>query len=105
MIIDSNGNIWILLFRDNVLTQFFPSKGQFKKYDIYQLTGGYPTHICRDDKGRIWCAFKGGTVVFDKNGNSQIVKFPYTNSDETILAIGKVGNGIWISDPKQCLEH
>ena len=97
MIIDPNGNIWILLFRDNVLTQYSPSKGQFKKYDIYQLAGGYPTHICRDGKGRIWCAFKGGTIAFDREGNSQIVKFPYTNSDETILAIGKVGNGIWIS--------
>lgn len=97
MITDLNGNIWILLFRDNVLTQYSPSKGEFKKYDIYQLTGGYPTHICRDDKGRIWCAFKGGTIVFDSNENSKIVKFPYTNSDETILALGKVGNGIWIS--------
>ena len=97
MVTDADGNIWILLFRDNVLTQYSPSKDNLKKYDVFQLTGGYPTHLCRDEKGRIWCAFKGGAIVFDSKGNNKIVKFPYTNSDETILAIGKVGNGIWAS--------
>lgn len=97
MIVDANGNIWVLLFHDNVLTRYSPAQGEMKKYDISRQTGGFPTHICRDAKERVWCAFKGGTVVFDGSGNSKVVRFPDTNSDETILAIGKVGNGIWVS--------
>lgn len=97
MVTDKEGNIWILLFRDNVLTKYSPDNDKLEKYDVFKLTGGYPTHLCCDNKGRIWCAFKGGAIVFDSNGKSEIVKFPHTNSDETILAIGKVGNGIWVS--------
>ncbi len=97
MVTDVDGNIWILLFRDNILTKYSPSSDTLEKYDVFQLTGGYPTHLCRDGKGRIWCAYKGGAIVFDSDGKNEIVKFPNTNSDETILAIGKVGNGIWVS--------
>lgn len=97
MVTDTDGNLWILLFRDNVLTKYSPSKDNLEKYDVHRLTGYYPTHLCRDEKGRIWCAYKGGAIVFDCKGNNEIVNFPYTNSDEAILAIGKVGNGIWVS--------
>lgn len=94
---DNEGNIWILLFRDNALTKYSPSTGRLDKFDIYELTGGYPSHMCRDNQGRIWCAFSGGVIVFDSKGNHRTVKFPNTNSDEGILAIGRVGNGVWIS--------
>lgn len=97
MVTDVDGNIWILLFRDNNLNKYSPSNDTLETYDVFQLTGGYPTHLCRDEKSRIWCAYKGGVIVFDSNGKNEIVKFPNTNSDETILAIGKVGNGIWVS--------
>lgn len=97
MVTDNEGNLWILLFRDNSLTRYSPVKGTMEKYDIHQLTGGYPSYLCRDDKGRIWCAFTGGAVVFDSKGRHRTVRFPNTNSDEGILAIGKVGNGIWVS--------
>lgn len=97
MITDAEGNLWILLFRDNILTKYSPSSGTLEKYDIFALTGGYPTHICRDAVGRIWCAHNGGAIVFDSKGTSRTVTFPRTNSDETILAVGKVGNGIWVS--------
>lgn len=97
MITDPDGNLWILLFRDNVVTRYSPSRDKLEKYDILQKTGSYPTHLCRDSAGRIWCAFYGGAIVFDINGDSKVVRFPYTNSDEAILAMGKVGNGIWVS--------
>lgn len=95
---DSIGNIWILLFRDNVLTKFNPDTKVFKRFDIFNLTeGGYPTNISIDRQGRIWCAYKGGVIIFNKNDNYDIIKFPYTNSDETILALGQVGDGMWVS--------
>ncbi len=93
---DYKGNLWILLFRDNALAKYTPTTNRMLKYDIFELAGRYPTNICTDSKGRVWCAFKGGVVIFDDE-EYEIVKFPYTNSDETTLAMGKVGNGMWIS--------
>ena len=97
MVTDAGGNIWILLFRDNVLTSYSPADGSLEKYDVFALTGAYPTHLCRDYRGCVWCAFKGGVIVFDSKGESRVLRFPYTNSDETILAVGRVGRGIWVS--------
>lgn len=93
---DRNGNLWILLFRDNALVKYIPTSKQMLKYDIFELTGGYPTNIDMDSQGKIWCAFKGGVIIFD-NDDHKIIKFPHTNSDEAILAMGKVGTGMWIS--------
>jgi len=36
-------------------------------------------------------------IIFNKNDSYEIIKFPYTNSDETILALGQVGEGMWVS--------
>lgn len=93
---DADGNVWILLFRDNSLTKLSPGKGCVK-YDILTLTGNYPTHIALDALGRLWCAFKGGAVVFGRKGNSQTVKLPNTEGDEGVLAMGAVGRDMWIS--------
>lgn len=43
MVTDTDGNLWILLFRDNVLTKYSPSKDNLEKYDVHRLTGYYPT--------------------------------------------------------------
>jgi signal transduction histidine kinase/ligand-binding sensor domain-containing protein/CheY-like chemotaxis protein/AraC-like DNA-binding protein len=96
LIRDASGNLWILLFRDNMLARYTPATGQMRRYDIYKMTGNYPAHIAIDSRGRVWCAFRGGAVVFTNNSYS-IVKFPYTNGDETVLAMGSVGEGMWIS--------
>lgn len=93
---DAKGNLWILLFRDNALVKYTPTANKMKKYDIYELVGEYPLMINADNRGRIWCAFKGGVVVFD-NDEYKIVRLPYTNSDETALAMGKVGDDMWLS--------
>lgn len=97
MVTDAAGNLWILLFRDNLLTRYNPITHKQTDYDIHELTGFHPTHLTGDARGRVWCAFKGGVIVFDSDGSNRTVMFPSTNSDEGILAIGKVGNGIWVS--------
>lgn len=94
---DTEGNLWILLFRDNLLTKFDISDKSLEKYNIYEIAQGYPTHIAMDCNGRIWCAFKGGAVVFTTEGNSTVIRFPHTNSDESIMSMGKVGSDMWIS--------
>lgn len=94
---DRYGNVWILLFRDNHLTRYDSGARSHKSYDIRELTGEYPTQICSDHQGRIWCAFKGGVVLFDGDKKPVVVKFPDTHSDESVLAMGAVGDGVWIS--------
>lgn len=69
---DQGGNIWILLFRDNTLTKFSPTSNKVIKYDIFDLTGGYPTNISSDNQGRIWYAFKGGVIIFSENDKYDI---------------------------------
>ncbi|MDE6093907.1 MAG: response regulator, partial [Muribaculaceae bacterium] len=101
---DNNGNIWILLFRDNALTRYTPSTGASERYDIHELTGEYPTHICSDRSGRIWCAFEGGAAVFESDGSCNTITFPHTNGDESVLAMGEVGNGVWISTQSNVWE-
>lgn len=93
---DNDGNLWILLFRDNLLTKYNASNDKMVQYDIFELSGEYPTNICADSRGRVWCAYKGGVMVFDRSGYKNL-KFPYTNSDESVLAMGKVVDGMWIS--------
>lgn len=94
---DFRGNLWILLFRDDTLTKFNPKTKSLHRFNIFDLTNGYPTNISIDRLGRIWCAYKGGVIVFNEDDTYKTVKFPYTNSDETILALGKVGDDMWVS--------
>ncbi|MDE6317247.1 MAG: response regulator, partial [Muribaculaceae bacterium] len=94
---DRDGNLWILLFRDNIIARYNPLTDEILKYNIQELAGGYPTHISIDTRGRVWCAFKGGVLIFGRDGAHSVVRFPYTNSDESVLAMGRVGSGMWIS--------
>lgn len=86
---DPSGNIWILCFSDNILTEVTPD-GRVERYNIEEMTGNYPTLLALDEQGRLWCAFKGGAVVFNKDNSHHIIKFPKTDGDESILAIGKL---------------
>ena len=94
---DHDGNLWILLFRDNIIARYNPLTDNIVKYNIHDIAGGYPTHISIDTRGRVWCAFKGGVVIFNRDGSHRVVRFPYTNSDESVLAMGPVASGMWIS--------
>lgn len=94
---DKAGNMWILLFRDSLLTRVSPDLKRSDYYDVHALTGGYPNSICEDSDGRIWCSYKGGVMLIRNDGTYATVRFPNTNSDESILAMGKVGSGIWVS--------
>lgn len=95
--IDSKGNVWVLLYRDNSLLRLSADGSQIKKIDIFELTGSYPVDLLLDSRERIWCAFKGGCVVLNGDGDAQVIKFPYTGGDETIMAMGTVGDDVWMS--------
>ena len=94
---DRDGNLWILLFQSSSLFRFHPETGTLRGFDISALAGGLPSHIMLDRRGRIWCAFNGGVAVFSADGTSRIVRFPYSNSDEGVLAMENVGDDMWVS--------
>ncbi len=94
---DFDGNLWLLMFRDNSLTRLTPHTGAMKNFDIHELTGEYPASIALDACGRIWCAFRGGVVVFYSDGTHRTARFPHTDSDESILAMAPVDADMWIS--------
>lgn len=95
---DQQGCLWILLYRDNVLTRYNPATGKATEYDIFNIAGEYPTHLCTDNNGNVWCAHKDGAIIFNTTtGKYQTIRFPQTNSDESIMAIGAVADGLWVS--------
>lgn len=94
---DRDGNLWVLLFRDSVLTRYDFATGDATGYDIRSIAGEYPNCIATDSAGRMCCAFSGGVTVIDRDGSHRTVHFPPTGSDESILAMGRVGGGVWVS--------
>lgn len=94
---DPEGNLWILLFRDSVVTRYSPLTHHKIDFNIRELAGEYPSNISIDRKGKIWCAFKGGVIILSHDMRNKLIRFPDTNSDESILSMGKVGDGMWIS--------
>lgn len=96
VLLDGNGCLWVLLFRDDSIIRYDLSTHRSSRYDIYALSGEHPSYTCEDNRGRVWCSFRGGVVLFDGT-SPRVVRFPNTNSDETILAMGGVGEDMWVS--------
>lgn len=92
----ADNSIWVLYFRDNRII-VFDNNGKTEYYDIHKISGGYPTHIASDSKGRVWCAYKGGVVMFNRSHTYKVIKFPPTIGDESVLAIARVGDDMWVS--------
>lgn len=97
IVTDNDGNIWILLFRDSILSRYNPGSDTMTKFDINAMTGSYPTKICRDRAGRIWCAFNGGAVIFDTDGSNRMLRFAAPTEDEAAIAMSPAGDDVWIS--------
>lgn len=94
---DNHNNIWILLYRDATLTRYNPDTKAVSKYDIFAMTGQYPSHIGLDNSDRLWCTFNGGAIIIDGDNTPTTVNFADNTEDEAVLAIGKVGDDMWIS--------
>lgn len=97
MLTDRDGNVWVILFGHDSLLRYSPRGGKSESYDIREMCGESPAVICLDKEGRVWCAFNGGAVVFGRGRTPVTVRLPETNSDESVLAAGAVGDGIWLS--------
>lgn len=94
---DHRGHIWVLMFRDSNICRLDLATGSITRYDVREISGKDPVELVRDSRGRIWCAVEGGAVVFGPDGSSRTLTFPPTLSDENVLAIGAVGDDVWIS--------
>lgn len=93
---DSSDNLWILLYRDSLLTRI-SAKGDIERYNVKQISGQYPTNLAIDSQDRIWCAFNGGVVVFLPDRTHKLITLPDTDKDNGIYAINKVGEDMWLS--------
>ena len=92
---DATGNIWIFCFSDGILTQVLPDASEVKRWDIGQMAGGSPSLVAIDENNRLWCAFKGGVVLFSPDPH--VVRFPRTDTDESVLSMAPVGEDLWVS--------
>lgn len=97
MLIDGRGQMWVLLFRDGILSRINLHTNGVHRYDIPKLTGSFPSQIARDPSGRIWCAFDGGAVCFEHDGSTRVIRFAATGADETILAMSATPTAMWVS--------
>ena len=97
MLSDSEGRLWILLYGDSCLYRYDTTNDHTDRFNIQQMAGASPTHICIDKKGRTWCAYKGGAIVFDSNEKPTTITLPPSGSDESVLAMAPVDEGVWLS--------
>lgn len=106
ILVDKNGNLWILLFRDKFLNRYNIAESTLEKVDIKELTGHYPGNIALDNRGRVWCAYGGGVVILDNDLENPVhVTFPHTiDKAAAIMAMGPVGDRMWIATQRNMWE-
>ena len=97
MVADGNSCLWMLLYGSPYLYRYHTGNKKADRYNILQMTGAVPTYICIDRKGRLWCAYKGGVIVFGSNGKHTNISLPSSGSDESVLAMAAVDDGVWVS--------
>lgn len=97
MVADKDGNLWILLYDDSNIYRYNVTGKKIRRIDVRKVSGGMPSHMCLDSRGRLWCAYDGGALVIDRNGGTVDVKFPHTGDDAAVLTMAPVGTGVWIS--------
>lgn len=97
IVADKDGNLWILLYDDSNIYRYNVTGKKIRRIDVRKVSGGMPSHMCLDSRGRLWCAYDGGALVIDRNGGTVDVKFPHTGDDAAVLTMAPVGTGVWVS--------
>ena len=97
MVADKDGNLWILIYDDSNIYRYNVTGKKIRRIDVRKVSGGMPSHMCLDSRGRLWCAYDGGALVIDRNGGTVDVKFPHTGDDAAVLTMAPVGTGVWVS--------
>ena len=97
MVADKDGNLWILLYDDSNIYRYNVTGKKIRRIDVRKVSGGMPSHMCLDSRGRLWCAYDGGALVIDRNGGTVDVKFPHTGDDAAVLTMAPVGTVVWVS--------
>lgn len=96
MVADKDGNLWILIYDDSNIYRYNVTGKKIRRIDVRKVSGGMPSHMCLDSRGRLWCAYDGGVLVIDRNGGTVDVKFPHTGDDAAVLTMAPVGTGVWV---------
>ena len=96
LVADDKGCLWVLLYGDGHLYRYDSQGEKMMRFDIVEMAGQEPTHLCIDEYGRLWCAYKGGALVFDHADVPADISFP-SWIDESVLAMAKVDDDVWVS--------
>ncbi len=97
MEIDSQGNKWVLLFRDNSLLRIANADAPILHIDVKGAVGSSPSHLVCDSDDGVWCGYAGGIVRVSADGTiGEPIGFPMKYG-ENLLAMAQVGGEIWVS--------
>ena len=97
---DSNGNKWVLLFRDSCITRIDARSGKITKVNIMDKGTGWPSTVVADSAGYVWCGFPGGICKIDSDGRIVLVRRIPAGSDDSAMSMGIVGREIWLATNK-----
>lgn len=98
VMLDGDGNKWVLLFRDSGVIRIDGSTGEMSRVEVFNATGEYPTLMHVDSQGRIWIACRGGVLVLDSEGRERgRCSVPMVDRDDYIIAMEPVGDDMWLS--------
>lgn len=94
--LDSRGNLWVILFRDDTLIRLH--HGDQQHISVKELTGNYPNtlYIAPDDEIWVGATDKLLRVSQDMN-QTRVYRLPTSGSgSDNIIDLEKVGDDLWI---------
>lgn len=94
--LDSRGNLWVILFRDDTLIRLH--HGDLQRISVKELTGNYPNtlYIAPDDE--IWVGATDKLLrVSQEMDQTRVYRLPASGSgSDNIIDLKKVGDDLWI---------
>ncbi len=99
MVQDSDGNKWVLHFRDSALTRIDSRTQALTRVPVREITGEEPVMLCPAPGGGLWCGFYGGVVYMEPDGTieSRPARFPFGTGDESVKAMGIIKGQLWVA--------
>lgn len=99
MVRDSQGNKWILHFRDTALTRIDGATGEVSRVSLADIGAGEPSVLCPGPDGLLWCGCYGGVVAIRPDGQpvGKVLRFPVGAGDDVVTAMAAVGADLWIA--------
>lgn len=101
MVIDGDGNKWVLHYRDRSLSRIDGRSGELTRVSFGDVIGADPSVLCTGADGSVWCGVYGGVVRIYPDGriDPRVVSLPFAD-DSNITALCDVAGTLWVSTEK-----